>query len=75
MASRTPSAARLVGDLVAAVERKNPVAALLAAQALAERLGPPAAHTLSRMLLAGHRQDAAGRATIRPDKLAHTKCA
>lgn len=64
-----PSAARLVADLLYAVERDDPLATLMAVDAVAGRLGRPAASTLARLLGAGYCQqntrEASSRSTSR----------
>lgn len=58
MSHRAPSAACLVADLLRAVDRGDPFATLLAIEAVARRLGQPAASTLAQMMRAGrHRAD------------------
>lgn len=53
-----PSAARLLAALLAAVERDDPAATLLAAQTLANRLRHLAAAVLIRVLLSNRHQAA-----------------
>lgn len=58
MSYRAPSAACLVADLLRAVDRGDSFATLVALEAVAGRLGQPAASTLARLMRAGwHRAD------------------